>query len=412
MANSYSSVTNQTGALLKRFYAAAVVDQLNEDLPVYKMAEKIKDKGQGDGAYITLRLNRNQGVGFGADGGAMPPIGAQSFQQAKLDWKYAWLRCGITAGMIAASKSNVGAFVEGLDAEIQYGYKDFKNEFNRALVGDGTGTLGTLSAAVVASNTISVVGPYSAGTANADDPGNRFIFPNAVIDIYSTAGVLKASSVTVTAVTGTTTATVTLDQAVTAAATDIIVRSGSYGYELQGLYYALDGGTSTIYNINRATYPQYQGNVLSLSNGQLTLDQMQRAWNEGMRRGGIGVGKYQALLCDFPSSRYIQKLCTADKRYVNTQKLDGGAWEKTSIAMEFNGLPLIIDKDHPTKITFVPVECLAFYILQEMTIADEWGGQLFPDAEADKFELRMRMFGNLFNKQPSAFGTLTNYISP
>jgi len=408
MANTYAGVVNETGGLIKRFYAEGIVDQLSELMVIYKMAEKVKDQGGGDAVYVNTRQKRNQGIGASDDGGALPAIGKPGFLQAKVDHKYNFMRCGITSGLIAASKTNKGAFAKGLDATIKYSTKDFMNDFNRQLSSDGVGVLATLAANAVASTTITLI-----GREGTNEPGNKFVDVDMNIDIFTAAGDLRASGLSIISVVGTNVATVVLDGPVTASATDIVVRSGSYNKEVQGLLYALDGTTSTIYStINRALFPAFQGNVLNLNGAQLNLDQMQQAYNEGLRRGGTGNGIYQAALMDFDSSRFYQRLLTADKRYVNTMKLDGGAWQKERNTMEYNGVPVMVDKDFPVRIMFAPTEALRFYILNEMELANETGSNMIPSAENDVFELRFRMFGNLFNAAPAAFGVLRNYISP
>jgi len=408
MANNYSSVSAQTGAMLKRFYADAIVDNLNEDMPLYKAAEKIKKAGSGEAVYAPVRLRRNQGIGAGPDGGNLPSIGRDSVQQAKIDWKFQWLRTGLTAGLISASKNDKGSFVREVDYRIRMGYKDFANDFNRQLAWSGNGALASLSAAAVASTTITVY-----GREGVSEDGNKFLDVGQIVDIYTTAGVAKATGVTINAISGVAIATLTLDTPVTAAADDILVRTGSYGYEVEGLLYSMGNTqTTTINAIDRSLYPQFQSNVLNLAGGQLTLDSMQDAYNEGLRRGGTANGSYRMLYMDFDSLRFYQKLCTADKRYVNTMQLDAGAWKNSKPLLEFNGVACVADKDAPNRIFFVANEILQFHILEEMTIADEWGSNMLPALDNDAYEIRFRMFGNAFNSQPSAMAVIRNYISP
>lgn len=408
MANNYSSVSGQVNGMLKRFYADQIVDQLNEDLPVYKAAEKRKNAGSGEGVYAPLRLRRNQGIGAGPDGGNLPSIGRDTVAQAKIDWKYNWLRTGLTAGLISASKNDKGSFVREMDYRIRMGYKDFSNDFNRQLSWNGDGTLAKVSTASVASVTLIVQ-----GREGTTEPGNKFLEPGMVVDLLSSAGVLKASGVTINAISGSSTATLTLDTPVTAAVDDILTRTGNYGYEVQGLLYSMDNTqTSTIYNIDRSTYPAYQSNILNLASGQLNLDQIQYAYNEGLRRGGTGIGTYRMAMCDFDTHRFVQKLLVVDRRYVNTMELKGGGWQKEKPMVELNGLPLVPDKDFPYRLMFIPDECLDYYVLEEMSIANETGSEMIAAVDNDAFEIRFRMFGNLFNKQPAAFGVVRNYISP
>lgn len=200
--------------------------------------------------------------------------------------------------------------------ELEQGYMDLMTDCNRQFSWDGTCTLAATNTASVASTSLVIGGRESV------EPALKFIDVGMVLDIYdSTGATLKASAVTVNSISSGTaaslTATIVLDQPVTSAVGDILVRAQSKGNEIQGLLYALDGGTTTIYNVDRSAYIQYQGNVTDNSAAQLTLDKMQQVYNEGLRRGGA---KYNAIFTDFNSLRMYQKLLTADKRYSNTIK--------------------------------------------------------------------------------------------
>ena len=191
--------------------------------------------------------------------------------------------------------------------------------------------------------------------------------------------------------------------------TDYLIRSGSLSNEIQGLLTALDGGTTTVYNVNRASYLSYQGNVNALGNAQLTLNQIQFAYNEGMRRGGA---KYSAIYSDFPTLQMYQKLLTPDKRYVNTTKGDGGFAAKDKFYLDFNGIAWVADKDCPQRIFILPEDAFKNYVLAEMEFADETGSMYIAQTSTDAFEVRVRLFTNLFNEQPAACAVVSGYTSP
>jgi hypothetical protein len=408
MANQFSGVVNETGAILQRMYIPGMIDQLNNDMPVMKFVEKTKAGTAGDGTYFALKLARNQGIGAGSDGGAMPNIGRYKVDQAIVSHRFNWLRCGITAGMVAASKTDKASFVRQLDAMVKSGYADLKNELNRQLTWDGTGYLAKLSANAVASNVISVQ-----GREGTTEDGTKFLFPDMVVDIVTSAGVYKATGVTISTVTGTTTGTIVLDTVVTASSGDYVVRSNSYNTEIQGLTYALDGGTTTIYDVDRSAFPQYQGNLLNLNGGQLTVDALQVAFNAGLRRGGTSNGAYTALLMDFDSSRFYSKLLVADRRYAAGAEMDPQLWKGAkAIGVSFNNLPVIPDKDCPQRIFMIPQDVLKLCVLNELEQATESGSGLIPQSDQDSFEMRFRYFANLFNAQPNACAAVYNYISP
>jgi hypothetical protein len=410
MANQFQ--TTATGlAELKNYYQGPIVDQFNEDVPIYRGSEKVKQGWSGQQVIRPLRVRKNQGIGAVADNGALPAIGFQTTVQAIVAAKYNYLRFGVTGPMIKSSQSDVGSFVRSAAYELEMGYKDLMNDCNRQFGYDGTGKLALMSAAATGTNTITIAGRES-GTYASNEAALKFIDVGTIFDITDGTNI-KASGVTVNSITtGTptsTTATIVLSQAVTCLSTDYLIRSGSLGNEIQGLVYALDGGTTTVYNVPRSSYLSYQGNVNDLAGAALSLNQMQFPYNEGIRRGGA---KYSAIYSDFDSLRYYQKLLTADKRYMNTTKGDGGFANKDRFYMDFNGLPWVPDKDCPQRIFFLPEDVLKSYVLAEMEFADETGSMYIAQTSTDAFEVRVRFFTNLFNEQPSACGVVRNYISP
>ncbi len=406
MANQFQSITSGL-AELKNYYQGPIKDQFNEELPIYRAAEKIKQGWNGYQVVRPLRVRRNQGIGATSDGGTLPAIGRQTTVQATIQAKFNYLRFGVTGPMIKASASDVGSFVRSAAYELEMGYKDLKSDVNRQLSWDGTGTLAKVNANTVASTSLVVKSRVS------PEPALKFLDVGIVIDIYSSAGVLKASAIEVTAVSGTptsTTATLTLSAPVTCAADDILIRSGSYGQEIQGLLYSMDGGTSSIYGVDRSVYPSLQGNVYNGGDAnQMTLNLLQQWYNEGLRRGG---SKYNAIYSDFDNLRYYQKLLTADKRYTNTVKGDGTFGDKDKFYMEFMGVPWTPDKDCPPTVMGLQADAWKAYVLSEMEFADETGSMYIAQTSSDTFEVRVRLFMNLFNEQPSAQFRLYGLLSP
>jgi len=402
MANSFQSISSGL-AELKNYYQGPIISQFNDEVPIYRASEKIKKGWSGAQVNRPLKVRRNQGIGATSDGGALPSIGTQTTIQAVIQAKYNYLRFGITGPMIKASQSDVGSFVRSGAYELEEGYKDLKSDVNRQLSWNGSGFLATVSANAVASNVITVTGRES--TEN----GSKFLDVGMMIDIVTSSSVLVASQVQITAMSGTTTATLTLSAPVTVSSTNKVIRSGSNGYEIQGLLTQLDGLTTTVFSIDRATYQSTRGNVVDNGGNQLTLDVMQQAFNAGIERGGA---KYSACWSDFTSLRYYQKLLTPDKRFNNTVKGDGGFANKDQFYLDFNGLPMVADKDCPTRIFFLPEDALKSYVLSEMEFADETGSMYIVQSGVDAFESRLRFFTNLFNEKASASAVIEDYISP
>ncbi len=186
---------------------------------------------------------------------------------------------------------------------------------------------------------------------------------------------------------------------------------------MSGLLTQLDGGTGTVFGIVRASYAQTLGNVIfATSDGTstgsalpLSLNYMQQAEDEAERRGGRNVN---CIYTDFGSRRMYQKLLTADKRYVNSCKGDGGFSDASKNYLEFNGKPLVADKDCPQRLFFLPDKYIERYVLAEMTFADETGSMYIAAAENDSLEVRIRFFANMFNSKASGSSCVSGYSAP
>lgn len=405
MANRFQNITSGL-AELKNYYQGPIKDQFNEDLPIYRGAEKMKQGWSGYQVVRPLRVRRNQGIGATSDGGTLPSIGRQTPVQALISAKFNYLRFGVTGPMIKSSASDIGSFVRSAAYELEMGYKDLKSDVNRQLSWDGTGTLAQANANTSGSTSLVIKGRESVEAAL------KFVDVGLVFDIVS-GGVVTNSSIEVLSISAGTptsaTATLVLSAPVTCSASDTIIRSGSLNNEIQGLLYSLDGGTTTIYNVDRSLYPSYQGNSQDCASTQLTLDKLQNSYNQGLLRGGA---KYDAIYSDFDSLRFYQKLLTSDKRYSNTIKGDGGFAAKDQFFLEFNSTPWVPDKDSPQRIFMLSSDVFKAYVLAEMEFADETGSMYIAQTSADQLEVRVRLFMNIFNEQPSGCAVVKGYISP
>ncbi len=407
MANAFQGISSGL-AELKNYYQGPIIDLINEEIPIYRACEKVKQGWSGYQVIRPLRTSRNQGVGAVSDGGNLPKIGRQTTVQAIIAAKFNYLRFGVTGPMIKASQSDVGSFVRSAAYELEMGYKDLKTEISRQLSWDGTGDLALVYSAAVASTSLVITG------RSTGEPALKYIDVNSTFDLLDGSDNIVASGITVNSISSGTassaTATLVLDQPVTASANYVLIRTGSKNNEIQGLFYALDGLTSSVYSVDRSTNLAYQGNVTSNASAALSIDAMQTPFNEGLRRGN--VGSYNAAWTDFTSLKYYQKLLTPDKRYANTSSGDGTFGSKGKFYLDFNGIPVVPDKDMSLKFAFLPAEVLKMYELAAMEFADETGSMYIAQTDVDALEVRIRHFVNLFNEQPASCGVLTNYVSP
>ncbi len=411
MANQFATVTNAL-AILKNYYAGPIVSQFNDDLPLYRGAEKGKEKWNGQQVIRPVKVRRNQGIGATSDGGTLPKIGQQTTVQAIIAAKYNYLRFGLTGPLIKSSQGDKGSFVTAMEFEMTEGLNDLKADVNRQTAWNGNGRLATVSAAANASLTVSIQHrDVQSAIASAEAP-EKFLDIGMQVDIVDTSNNIIANNLQITAMSGLGTATVTLtfDNPVTCAVNNLIVRSGSATNEVQGLMTSLDGGTTTIYNVDRSIYPSFQGNNVDLGGQSLNLNAMQQPFNNARRRGGA---KVSVVYCDFDSERYYNRLLVVDKRYIGEKVTgDGTFTQKDQVYLNFGGSPVLADQHSPTRFFFITEGNLKKYVLAELEWADETGSYLIAQTSADAFEARLRLFMNMFLEKPSGSALLQNYVSP
>lgn len=405
MANQFQTIA--VSGVLKNWYTGVVIDQFNNDIPWYNQVEKGREKFSGLQVVRALKVRRNPGIGATSDGGALPSIGNSTEVQAQISARFHYARFGLTGPLMKSAQGDKGAFVNQIEYQTTTTMEDFKNDFNRALFWDGSGKLGEVAAAAVASTVITANG-RSTGEDGSKYLGDAYV--GMVIDIVTSGGIVEASGVTILGSTGTSTVTLTLSAAVTVSANSLIVRANSYNLEVQGLRTSLDGGTGTIFGINRAIYGQYQGNLVNANGNQLTLDLMKQGWNAGRQRGGA---KYQVVFTDFETERMYEKLLVADRRFVQ-QKIagDGTFASKDENFLQYGGIAMMVDKDCTRDIYMLDFKQWKKYILSDLEWCDESGSQMIVQTGVDAWELRLRYFANLFPEKPSAQVRVTGYISP
>lgn len=414
MANTFSNVPSSvagTFGVLKVYFQGPIIDQLNNEIPLYKIMEEGREKYNGLQVNRPLRLRRNQGVGTTSAGGLLPTIGAQTNDQAIISAKYSYLRFGVTGAMIAASKGDKGSFVDIVEYEMKSGMDDLKNSINRQLFWNGSGQIATVSANAIGSATLTITG------RTAQEAALKYLDIGTPIDILSSAGVVKYSGLSVASFSGSQaalTATITLSQAVTVVSTDIIVLGNSYNNDMQGLEYTLDAVTQTsaIYGITRSTYPVFTSNVVDAANAQLSLQPLKQVYNACVQRGGK---RPDTMICDYDTERFYERLLVPDRRYpVTAAKVpgDGTFSDKAMNYLEYAGCALVPDKDAPQRFYMLRRENWKKYVLNELSFAEESGAALIAQSDTDAYEARLRYFANVFCEKPSNQGLLKGYVSP
>ena len=354
-------------SILKNQYLGPLREQVNYDVVLLDLLDKDQDSVVGKNFTIPLHVGGNEGFASVAEGGTLPTAGAQQYKETIVPMRYIYSTIEITGPTIKAAKSDAGAFVRAVDSEMKGAAKDFKRQLNRMFWNDGTGIL-TVCGTTTASTTVVVA-------------STKYLRPGMAIDVIVSADGTTGTGAVARSVVSVASATtfVISGAAITTDATFAVYISGSRNIEVMGLQ-GICSATSTIQGLAPGTYAWWKATVLANAGTP-------RAITEGLMQTAIDTtetssdGTTKAILTSFGVRRAYQALLTTNRRYEATLDLKGGRK-----ALDYNGLPLIADKDAPTgKVFFLDTDYLKVYQLSDIDWMSEDGAILSRVANKDSY---------------------------
>ena len=188
----------------------------------------------------------NGGFGFGAEGLGTPKAGPQRYVQFEVDAVDMYVDIQISNKTVQLASTNAGAMINALDTEIKSSYASAKWNVGRALFGDGSGILATVSPLSTAGNTCTV-------------SDTRMLIEGLTIDIYASgAAVGSTPALGARRIVGIDRGQnqITFDGAPATFGAGFITVQGSYGKELCGLgaiFSTAEG--ATLYGIEKDKNP-------------------------------------------------------------------------------------------------------------------------------------------------------------
>lgn len=408
---------------LKEDYSQGIVYLLNNKNRLKKECFGGVGKGQveagGRRVVFPIHYGRNTGVGSVAEGNSLPTGGNQSFAEARVTFKYTYLRIQLTAQTIKQSRTDKMAFAKAMEVEMKQAVQDGNRLVNRQLFGFGVGIMCKADGTQTTSATLNVKDPY--GVAISDRTGAarllqagewiaavRNATPTSATDsdiiwvkqISSISA--DGKTITLTAVSGATTNDG--DMIVLApAGGDSVTTESSVNKEPMGLLGIADDGTylTTLHNISRTTYPQYKSYVQSV-NGDLTMDGLQQAYDSVDEKSGMEITH---LICHHSVRRSYLNQLQVLKRYVNQMAMspDGGfKGGAISSDIEFNEKPVVAERMAPLGMIFGINKTEGKRYLNSEGWADDDGRILLRVSNKDTYEGRFRIFDNYSNDRPDA----------
>ena len=227
--------------ILKNDYKPALENQIGiEPSPFLEKVKKAPLTANTIKAAAPVGING--GFGFGYEGNETPVAGAQKYATFTLDAVDMYVDIRISDKTVKLASGNAGAMVNALDGEVNGSYASAKWNIGRALFGDGTGKLATLTA-IKAGNVLSL-------------SDTKAVIEGLVIDIYESGEVPAYRARRITRVDRAAN-TVTLDgEAMTAknGLEGFITVQNSYNRELCGLG-AIFGDGDSIYGLSKESNP-------------------------------------------------------------------------------------------------------------------------------------------------------------
>ena len=336
---------NNISEALKVLYLPRLRYQFNDQASaLLAQIEKNSDSVVGSEIRMALRYGRVGGIGNRDDDGTLPTPRARQTKQAVWKTKNIFARFQLTDKTIAASKTSVGAFANMLEQEITDCETDGKLDLSRQVLGDGIGTLATLTAAAATNQAVVAVDttmylaegmlvdflvPATGLPTDAAHLGLEILSVDSPTQITLTANITEANIAdgNIVVIAG------NLDAAALAAG----------GRELTGLAKVVSKD-NTLYGINRGTAGNkwLNANVVAV-NGQISENKIQQAIDAVETKSG---SETNFLFCSKGVQRAYANLQTAMKQHVNTLELEGG-WTGLSYAGGNKPIAIVGDKYVP-----------------------------------------------------------------
>lgn len=383
--------------ILKTRYIGPIREQLNN--ATILMSRIAKDEGSlnvsGKSFTVPLHSSRNSSAGIGvSDGGALPTAGQQGYDVAVVPNAYLYGRIQVTGPTIRAARDNAGAFVTAVESEIKGVTKDMKRAMNRQLHGDGRDALAFWN------------GADNATPATVDDDqANAFVHLPAsgtitcdLVDTDNTT--LNGTAIVVTlGAKGATSYSVSWTGSVASSGDgDYLIPSGTLGKQMMGITGIIDDAdppllSGGLHGLAVASKPYWKAQMYGNSGTKrdFTLGLMQEPLSGIAVNSDFDESDVKFILGNYNIRDKYVSLLVAEKRFVNTMKLDGGF-----TAVEFNGIPLVPDPQAKrSTLQYIVPESLRMFRTSDFDWMDKDGAVLNRVAGYDAYEAVIFHYGNL-----------------
>lgn len=388
-------------AITKEIYGPRIVDQLENETTLTKRIEKTSEGTTSEvgGKYVTfpLKVRRNHGLGYRNENEQLQAPGQQGWANVRVPLRYGYGRVLLTGQTIDLVEENFQAFSSTITEEMDGLKTDIQKDTNRILWGNGLGVLATVDTAAGPVNTISV------GT---DVDALHWIDLDIQIDILSSDGLtVRASNRKVTAI-NEATGDFTFDgAAATVSVGDIVVRTGNYGKEPQGMT-SLVKASGTLFNLSPTTEPKWKSTEDN-TGGALSESKMIKMCDTLRQKGG----RPTVIFSDLGTRRAYFNLLTTQRRFTDTKTFEGGF---QGLVFNYGGgeIPMVEDVDAPNgKMWFIRESDFKIYRRKPWYWEDKDGAIWKWVTDFDAFQALMKQYWEFAIQRRNTQGVMTG-ITP
>lgn len=378
---------------LKENYLPAWQNQLGIE-PSPLLGKIKKTKVVSDKIVTSAPIGLSGGFGFGAEGQATPASGNVQFQRFETNTKDMYVNICLSQKAVKLTGPG-GSMANALTTEVQGAYDTAKWNVGRALFGNGTGILTTISALGTAGNTITV-----ADTA--------YVKEGLIIDIYATGGTspqTNGKGRRITAVDRVNN-TITISGDASTFNAGFITVQNSYNREFTGLGAIFDDNITSLYGVTKSSNPFIYPIVKDANNDiddSVITGVLRRAERE--KNSQVNM-----ILCgDNAYDHYTAYLRENNIRVEERSKEISGGFKAISFIFGNREVEIVNENFVPsTEMWGVDTKMLELH-QTDWTFADLQGGGIFNLMENQSvYRALLTNYGELICKNPGGCIRITN----
>ena len=339
----------------------------------------------------TAPVGLSGGFGFGAEGLATPAAGGVKFERFETNAKDMYVNIAISAKAVRLTGSG-GAMANALDTEVKAAYETAKWNVGRALFGNGSGVLATLTENITGTNTCKV-----------NDTSK--LKEGLIVDFYANAEILAQKAVRIVAVDRVENM-VTLSDSFECPADGFITVQNSYNREITGLGAIFDENVATIYGVNKE---QNKYLIPTIVDANTDIDDSV-IWDAVEGAETYKNSKIDTILMGKAAYKhYIEYLRTNNVRVESMTKEITGGFKAIDYAFGNRSIDVVYDQFIPENEAWCVESGTLELHTQEWDFADLQGGGIFNLMEnSSVYRALLANYGDLICTNPGGCVRIKN----